>query len=381
MTWKSITFDETLWRGRFTVGKLKRSDYQEEGPLPIIDQGQEPIAGYTSRTDLSYDGPLPVVVFGDHTRAMKYVDCPFVAGADGTKVLVPDTECFDPRFYYYALRALEIPSRGYNRHYSLLREQRVVAPPLDEQRRIARILSTIHVASDVVEHEGKAAGALFDSLTAALLEPYTDITVPLDSRARDTERVTLGQVAEFVRGVSYKPADLRQDANAGGIPLLRATNIIDNRIVTTDVVYVDQARVAAAQYLRPWDVVVAMSSGSRKAVGKLGQLGDHWTGTFGAFCGVIRPREDAVNPRFLGYLVRSRPFRDRIELLAQGTNIRNLSKGHLLGFEFVMPSVDEQERVARILSTTQHASEAIAAERMALDAVFDSSLTALMARQ
>src|SRR5438477_3968806 len=98
-----IPFEETLWKGRFRVGKVDRPQYESSGLLPVIDQGQDAIAGYTSKRDLAYDGPLPVVVFGDHTRVFKYVDQPFVAGADGTKVLVPDFDRFDPLFYYFAL--------------------------------------------------------------------------------------------------------------------------------------------------------------------------------------------------------------------------------------------------------------------------------------
>ena len=82
---------------------------------------------------------LPVVVFGDHTRAFKYVDFPFVRGADGTQVLKPKAG-IDPLFFYYACRAIELPSRGYNRHFKALKEQEIPVPPLHEQRVIAQAL-------------------------------------------------------------------------------------------------------------------------------------------------------------------------------------------------------------------------------------------------
>ena len=73
------------------------------------------------------------------------------SGADGTKVLVPNLELFDPKFYYYALLHLNLPSRGYNRHFKLLKEKELPLPPLPEQKKIAHILSTVQRAIEAQE--------------------------------------------------------------------------------------------------------------------------------------------------------------------------------------------------------------------------------------
>ena len=162
-----VTVDDALTGKKFRVGKLDTSEYDKSGRFPIIDQGQTLIAGYTDCEDLVYDGPLPVVIFGDHTRALKFVDQRFVAGADGTKVLVPDTTRFDPLYFYFALSGLDVPSRGYNRHWSLLREMRVACPPLDEQRRIARVLSTIQRAQETSQAVWTIGNDVSDSIRNA----------------------------------------------------------------------------------------------------------------------------------------------------------------------------------------------------------------------
>jgi type I restriction enzyme S subunit len=79
------------------------------------------------------------------------VDFPFVLGADGTKILKPNQSLFNTKFFYFALLSLDIPSRGYNRHYKLLKESLVVQPPLPEQRRIAAILSAVQRAIEQQE--------------------------------------------------------------------------------------------------------------------------------------------------------------------------------------------------------------------------------------
>jgi type I restriction enzyme S subunit len=165
--WRVVRFDQAIARAA-RVPKVKQSDYQPIGLVPIIDQGQSFIAGYTDKVS-PYKGNLPVIVFGDHTRVLKFVDFPFVAGADGTQVLIPDSTLFDPLFAYYALSTIEIPSRGYNRHFSLLRESSLPLPPLDEQRAIAE---TLRVVDRRIEAEGshkQAVDALFRSLLHNLM--------------------------------------------------------------------------------------------------------------------------------------------------------------------------------------------------------------------
>ena len=97
--WLKLNFEETLDKaGSFT--KLKSKDYFDQGEYPVIDQGDAFISGYINDEELLYKGDLPVVIFGDHTRVVKYIDFEFATGADGTKVLKP-ISLYDNMFYYY----------------------------------------------------------------------------------------------------------------------------------------------------------------------------------------------------------------------------------------------------------------------------------------
>ena len=113
--------------------------YDESGLIPIIDQGREYLAGYTNDPDLQYNGKLPLTVFGDHTRILKWVARPFALGADGTQILRGDS-CFDQRFFYYALKSVDLKHFGYERHFKYLKEKEIPLPDLPTQRRIAGIL-------------------------------------------------------------------------------------------------------------------------------------------------------------------------------------------------------------------------------------------------
>ena len=81
--------DLTVRESAEMTPKALKSAYKEVGRLPVVDQGQDLIAGFVDDDDLRFRGHLPVIVFGDHTRIFKYVDFPFVAGADGTRLIVP----------------------------------------------------------------------------------------------------------------------------------------------------------------------------------------------------------------------------------------------------------------------------------------------------
>ncbi len=162
--------------------------------------------------------------------------------------------------------------------------------------------------------------------------------------------VALEEVAELIRGVSYRPDELLDD-RSDGVPLLRATNIGDGTLDFTNVYYVPSRLVAETQYLRRFDVVIAMSSGSQQAVGRLAQLRESWRGCVGAFCAVKRPDPRRVDPEYLGYVLRSPEFRTHIESHAVGTAIMNLSRGRILGFSLRLPTPAEQHAIAHILGT------------------------------
>ncbi len=115
--------------------QIQTKEISPEGDFPVVSQGQSLIDGYTNQREKVIND-LPLVMFGDHTRNVKYIDFPFVIGADGTKfhkgILVY------PKFLYYWMiyASGQLRNRGYARHYVLLKQQLIPLPPLAEQKRI-----------------------------------------------------------------------------------------------------------------------------------------------------------------------------------------------------------------------------------------------------
>jgi type I restriction enzyme S subunit len=130
-----VPFDQVAVPQSDKGKRLKQRDYLQEGPLAVIDQGQQQIGGYTDDKSMAFEGELPVVLFGDHTRSVKLVNQPFAVGADGIKIFRP-AEGVRTKYLYYWMKSAPIPDRGYGRHYQFLRQLSVPLPSENQQDEI-----------------------------------------------------------------------------------------------------------------------------------------------------------------------------------------------------------------------------------------------------
>ena len=109
--------------------KIKKNDYLDTGLIPCVDQSREFIGGYTDDVDAMHESPLPVIVFGDHTRILKFIDFPFARGADGTQLLIPHRNDMSVAQFYFALEAIDLSNYFYARHFKFLKHQMMLVPP------------------------------------------------------------------------------------------------------------------------------------------------------------------------------------------------------------------------------------------------------------
>ena len=153
--------------------QVQTSEYQTTGIFPIVDQGKEPIVGFSDRIDKCFHCPKDgVVIFGDHTCIVKFVDFDFVVGADGTQILAakPD-HC--TRFHAFQLQNSGIPTTGYNRHFKFLKERSFISPPIPEQTAIAAVLSDIDAEIAALEARRDKTRALKQGMMQELLTGRT----------------------------------------------------------------------------------------------------------------------------------------------------------------------------------------------------------------
>jgi type I restriction enzyme, S subunit len=108
--------------------KIHKSAYEKVGLYPCVDQSQEFISGFTNRKDYVVNRNASIVVFGDHTRIIKYIDFPFVSGADGTQILASTHDNISSEFLYFILKNINLSNYFYARHFKFLKDQWVLIP-------------------------------------------------------------------------------------------------------------------------------------------------------------------------------------------------------------------------------------------------------------
>ena len=160
--WEIKPFEDSIVKVKYTT-KIPSNDYLEQGLYPIVSQEEGLISGYWDNANDVFKVSSPVVIFGDHTRILKYVDFDFVLGADGVKILQP-IKGLDAKFFKLYLESCKIPSLGYSRHYKLLKELQVPIPPREEQERIVAELDCLSGVIEKKREQLKQLDALAQSI-------------------------------------------------------------------------------------------------------------------------------------------------------------------------------------------------------------------------
>lgn len=121
--------------------QIKTADYLASGSIPVIDQGRDFIAGYTNDIESLVDIGVPVIVFGDHTRILKYIQFPFAKGADGTQLIISDRHNMPQSLLYLSLIAVDLSNYHYARHFKYLKAESILLPKQDIADEFDRLVS------------------------------------------------------------------------------------------------------------------------------------------------------------------------------------------------------------------------------------------------
>ena len=173
--WKNYEFDDLFTVISTKKNQINKSEYLNKGQYPVIDQGKVKIVGYSNDEQKLYRVPWGgVIVFGDHTREVKYIDFDFIIGADGTQTLTAQKEGITfTKFMYYLLANKRINSDGYSRHFKYVKEFVYKLPIVKEQQAIADILSQadkeIELLQKDLEEEKNKKKALMQLLLTGIV--------------------------------------------------------------------------------------------------------------------------------------------------------------------------------------------------------------------
>ena len=215
-------------------------------------------------------------------------------------------------------------------------------PSLAEQRKIAALLSLIDERIEVQNAIIKEQ----EAQKATLLRRLFDRTLRFPEFTDEWKEVKLGEVGEYVRGLTYGTDDV-QDT---GTIVIRANNLNDGCPIDfkTELVHVSIIP-DPHQILRNTDITICMANGSSHLVGKASYCCDASLGTItvGAFCGIFRSTNDLAR-----WIFQTPTYKRYIYRAIQGGNgaIANLKGDDILNQSYFLPSLPEQKKIAALLS-------------------------------
>ena len=312
--------------------KIKTDEYHSNGKHPIIDQGQEMVAGFTDLEDGLLDA-VPAIVFGDHTRIIKYVDCPFFLGADGVKVLRSKVPNANYRYLYYALKNAKIPNTGYNRHYKWLKELEIEYPPIDQQVKTVKVLDKVE---SIIYNRQNQLQKLDELVKARFVEMFGDpVTNPMDWPTKP-----LLEMGYCKNGMNFHTGDSGIEMHCLGVGDFKDYSVIDG----TDYLPTISLNEAPPEesMLQDGDLVFVRSNGNKALVGRCLLVYPHNTPTtYSGFCIRYRLTSAEVNIAYLLRVLKTDSMRKK--MAGRGANIQNLNQQILAALNIPTPPLELQE--------------------------------------
>lgn len=344
--WLMLSFGSVLEDVTRLSGKVLARNYEIFGRFPIVDQGQKQIAGYSDDEKNLYSGELPVILFGDHTCRFKFVDFPFLLGADGTKILKVIHPNIDPKFVFYYFSSLGFQSESYRRHFSLLKKQEVPIPyPDDPARSLAeqrRIVARLEALLGEVR-EMRALQAQIEADVGRLMEAA--IQDVFDQPNSDWQTAPLNEIAFIQTGTA-------KGRHFGGrktveLPYLRVANVQAGYLDLDEIKTITIAEDEIEHYrLQPGDLLLT-EGGDHDKLGR----GAVWDGQIDLCIHqnhifAVRFDPDVVLPRFAEYEMQSWHAKSYfLGVAKKTTNLATINKTKLGNFPLRYPMLAEQQAI------------------------------------
>ena len=312
--------------------KIPKENYLSKGKYPIIDQGQEYIAGYSDEAEGLYED-VPAIIFGDHTRIIKYVDRPCFLGADGVKLLKAKDTASNYKYLYYALCHARIPNTGYNRHFKWLKEVDIRLPNKYEQWHIVEVLDKL---TGLISLRKQQLAKLDELVKARFVEMFGEYP----SNQMGWTTCTIRNIVDDVRYGTSRPA-----IDGGAYPYLRMNNITyGGELDLTDIKQIDIPENELPKCtVRRGDVLFNRTN-SKELVGKTCVYDRDELMVLAGFIIRIRVNE-RILPDFLsGFLNTDFSKKMLLGMCKAAIGQANINAQELQSIELYLPPIDLQQQ-------------------------------------
>jgi type I restriction enzyme S subunit len=236
----------------------------------------------------------------------------------------------------------------------------VALPPLAEQRRIVAKLDSLTARTARARSELDHIPRLVEKYKQAILAKAFSGELTKEWRAgkdlKRGKRVSLRTVADdFSYGTSAKSAP------NGNVPVLRMGNIQDGKLDWTNLVYTSDKDEIAKYRLKRGDVLFNRTN-SPELVGKTALFDDDRPAIYAGYLIRVRCSPELL-PEYLSYCLNSPAGRDYCwQVKSDGVSQSNINAQKLADYEFILPTLAEQQEIVIRTKTAFAWLDKIAAE-------------------
>ena len=316
-----------------TATKISQSDYLSNGLYPIYDQGKNIIAGYYNNAN-GIANEYPYIVFGDHTRVIKYVDTPCFIGADGVKLIKVTNSNFLAKYVYYSMIANPVDSQGYSRHYKFLKETTIEYVDKDTQLKIIDELNMINYA---LRNKINKLTLLDKLIKSRFIELFGDSN--LNNKHWMTGRIN--DIGKCVAGATPSTI-VKEYWENGTIPWMSSGEVNKGRIFETDTKITELGYNNASTKLVPPKTVVLAMAGQGKTRGTAAMTEIELC-TNQSICSIVN--NEKVNPEYLLYFLKMQY--DELRSSSNGAEGRGGLNLKIIGnYPIMIPPINLQNEFA-----------------------------------
>ena len=335
---EKVPFADAFIEASRGVKKFKQGEYAEIGEHPIVDQGQEAIAGYSDEEDGLFTD-VPAIAFGDHTRCFKYVEEPFFVGADGVKILKPKLSS-NVRFWWHALKATPIENLGYSRHFKLLKAANFYVFDSKQQEMVT---SNLDAVLEQISHVEAQIGHLDLLVKSRFVEMFGGA---LSIESKWDSSILENCVESLESGKSPSCKNVSRKGFDPGV--LKLSALSSGRFLPGEnKAMLDGETIIKAKEVKQGDILVARKN-TPQLVGSCVLVREDVTNLMFPDIVFRMHPNDSVNGEYLAALLSSPSYSSKVRGLAHGSNksMSNIPKSELAGLSIPLPPLSLQQEFA-----------------------------------
>ena len=294
------SFTRTFQAGQVLFGK--RRAYQRKVSVPEFD-------GVCS-------GDILVFEVSGSTMLQEFL--PYIVQSDG--------------FFEHAL-GTSAGSLSPRTKWQELAKYEFALPPVEEQRRIVEVLAAV---DQVLTRMNEVPHA---TTRKALMRLW------FSGNRNEAAESTLGDVAKFVNGFPFKPEDL----NGRGMPVIRIRQLLDpaEPVDRSDINVPDRCRIGDGDIIFSWSATLAV------------RIWDRGEAILNQHLFRVNPIS-GIDPKWLALLLEH----SLVDLtgMSHGSTMKHITKATLLPYKVLVPSKEEQLKIALESESLANLEQCLTAE-------------------